>query len=200
MHPATFLQPLQLGTWFSSHGDIVPEPKGRSEKEKYASWLHPKMELVEHWGSPHLDIARGIKNFPFLRWRGWVWGKREKKEDETRVHAETLQNALKDAEKWRVHFFADHVNIIFNLTSFIMTPLEGWNMRSYQLFLFNLKHACWVVVGFYTWEVKRSGMLGENIFLKHYLLKRLQRIPWPSQIDERETAHSLTFQPFLGSQ
>lgn len=200
MHPATSLQPLQLGAWFSSHGDIVPEAKGKNKEGKSASGLHPKMDLVEHWGSPLSVIARGTKTFPFLRWRGWVWGKREKKEDETRAHAETFQNVLKDAEKWRVHFFVDHVNIIFNLTSFIMTPLEGWNMHSYQLLLFNLKHACWVVVGFYTREIKRSRMLGENIFLKHYLLKCLQRISRPSQRDESETAHSLTFQPFLGSQ
>lgn len=136
--------------------------------------------------------------FFFLRWRGWVWGKREKK-DETRTHAGTFQNVLKDAEKWRVRLFADHANIIFNLTSFIMTPLEGWNMHSYQLLLFNFKHACWVVVGFYTRQVKRSRVLRENVFLKHYLLKCLQRISRPSQIDESETAHSSTFQPFLGS-
>lgn len=185
---------------FTTPVTIMLEAKGKSEKGNCVLWLHLKMELGEHWGSLHFVTARGTKNFPFLRWRGWVWGQREKKEDETRVHAETFQNVLKDAEKWRVHFSADHFNIIFNLTTFIMTPLEGWNMHSYQLFLFNLKHACWVVVGFYTWEVKRSRMLRENIFLKHYLLKCLQRILWPSQIDESETAHSLTFQPFLGSQ
>lgn len=129
------------------------------------------MELVEHWGSPHSVIARGTKNFPFLRWRGWVWGKREKKEHETRAHTETFQNVLKDAGKWRVLFFADHVNIIFNLTSFIMTPLEGWNMHSYQLLLFDLKHACWVVVGFYTWEVKRSRMLEEKYISEALFVK-----------------------------
>ena len=158
------------------------------------------MELAEHGGSPHSAIARGTKIFPFLRWRDRVWGKREKKEDKTRAHAETVQDVLKGAEKWRGHFFADHVNIIFNLTSFIITPLEGWNMHSYQLLLFNLKHAHWVVVGFCTWKVKRSRMFGEIIFLKHYLLKCLKRISWPSQIDESKTSHSLTFQPFLGSQ
>lgn len=178
----------------------MAEVKGKSEKRNCTLWLHPGGKMVEHWGCLHLFPARGTKNFAFLRWRGWMWGQREKKEHETRVHGETFQNVLKDAEKWRVHFFTDHFNIIFNLASFIMTTLEGWNMHSYQIFLFNLKHACWVVVGFYTWEVKRNRMLGENIFLKCYLLKCLQRILWPSQIDESEIAHSLTFQPFLGSQ
>lgn len=45
-----------------------------------------------------------------------MWGKKERKEDDRRAHTGTFQSVLKDAEKRRVHFFADHVKTIFNLT------------------------------------------------------------------------------------
>lgn len=50
-------------------------------------------------------------------------GKREKKEDESSCR--DISECLKRCRKMKSSFFADHVNVIFNLTSFIMTPLEG---------------------------------------------------------------------------